>query len=85
MLTMVFLITLLQLLLLVQFSICCELMVNTTYGLLRGTEFKSRNGRIVAAFHGVPFAKPPVGQHRFQVNNFMYKSKVSGFCFNGSG
>ncbi|XP_073975537.1 carboxylic ester hydrolase-like [Rhodnius prolixus] len=43
-----------------------ELIVNTTQGQLRGREFKSRNGRKVAAFSGIPFAKPPLGQLRFQ-------------------
>uniref|UniRef100_T1I1U5 Carboxylesterase type B domain-containing protein n=1 Tax=Rhodnius prolixus TaxID=13249 RepID=T1I1U5_RHOPR len=55
-----------KLVLLVRFAQCIELTVNTTCGSLRGTEFTSRNGRIVAAFHGVPFAKPPVGDLRFQ-------------------
>uniref|UniRef100_T1HHP2 Carboxylic ester hydrolase n=1 Tax=Rhodnius prolixus TaxID=13249 RepID=T1HHP2_RHOPR len=44
-----------------------ELIVNTTQGQLRGREFKSRNGRKVAAFSGIPFAKPPLGQLRFQL------------------
>lgn len=56
-----------ELIFLVQFVQCSELTVNTTCGLLKGTEFKSRNGRVVTAFHGIPFAKPPVGKLRFQV------------------
>ncbi|XP_073973312.1 juvenile hormone esterase-like [Rhodnius prolixus] len=52
--------------LLVQFSLCTELIVNTTCGTLIGREFKSRNGRTVAAFNGIPFAKPPLGKLRFQ-------------------
>ncbi|XP_073973299.1 juvenile hormone esterase-like [Rhodnius prolixus] len=55
-----------KLILLVQFTQCNQLTVNTTYGVLRGREFTSRNGRIVAAFHGIPFAKPPLGELRFQ-------------------
>lgn len=57
-----------ELISLIQFTQCCNLIVNTTYGLLRGTEVKSRYGKVIAAFHGIPFAKPPVGKRRFQVN-----------------
>lgn len=49
------------------FTKCNHLIVNTTQGLLRGREFKSRNGRTVAAFSGIQFAKPPLGRLRFQV------------------
>uniref|UniRef100_T1HHT3 Carboxylesterase type B domain-containing protein n=1 Tax=Rhodnius prolixus TaxID=13249 RepID=T1HHT3_RHOPR len=55
------------LLLKIVFVECSELIVNTTQGQLRGREFKSRNGRKVAAFSGIPFAKPPLGQLRFQL------------------
>ncbi|XP_073975425.1 juvenile hormone esterase-like [Rhodnius prolixus] len=48
------------------FTKCNHLIVNTTQGLLRGREFKSRNGRTVAAFSGIQFAKPPLGRLRFQ-------------------
>ncbi|XP_073973378.1 venom carboxylesterase-6-like [Rhodnius prolixus] len=43
-----------------------QLIVNTTCGTLIGLEFTTGNGRIVAAFHGIPFAKPPLGELRFQ-------------------
>uniref|UniRef100_T1HKV6 COesterase domain-containing protein n=1 Tax=Rhodnius prolixus TaxID=13249 RepID=T1HKV6_RHOPR len=52
--------------LLLQFAQCSQLIVNTTCGTLIGIEFTSRNGSIVAAFHGIPFAKPPLGELRFQ-------------------
>ncbi|XP_073999732.1 juvenile hormone esterase-like isoform X2 [Rhodnius prolixus] len=45
---------------------CDELLVITSGGMLLGREFKSRNGRVVAAFSGIPFAKPPIGFLRFQ-------------------
>ncbi|XP_073975346.1 venom carboxylesterase-6-like isoform X1 [Rhodnius prolixus] len=54
------------LLLKIVFAECLELIVNTAQGQLRGREFKSRNGRKVAAFSGIPFAKPPLGPLRFQ-------------------
>lgn len=46
---------------------CDELLVNTSFGVLQGREFKSRNGRTVAAFSGIPFAKPPLDALRFRV------------------
>ncbi|XP_074000284.1 juvenile hormone esterase-like [Rhodnius prolixus] len=55
-----------DLILIVQISQSCELIVNTTCGSLIGREFKSRNGRTVAAFNGIPFAKPPLNELRFQ-------------------
>ncbi|XP_073999712.1 esterase FE4-like [Rhodnius prolixus] len=45
---------------------CDELLVNTSFGVLQGREFKSRNGRTVAAFSGIPFAKPPLDALRFR-------------------
>lgn len=62
-----------------------ELIVNTTYGLLSGREFKSRNNRTVAAFNGIPFAKPPLGELRFQVRKILlfgfYFILATDFCF----
>lgn len=61
------LILIIELTLLLQFAQCSQLIVNTTCGTLIGLEFTTANGRIVAAFHGIPFAKPPLGELRFQV------------------
>uniref|UniRef100_A0A224Y5Z4 Putative esterase and lipase n=1 Tax=Panstrongylus lignarius TaxID=156445 RepID=A0A224Y5Z4_9HEMI len=55
-----------ELILLAQFTKCNELTVNTSCGMLLGREFKSRNGQIVAAFNGIPYAIPPIGELRFQ-------------------
>ncbi|XP_074000286.1 carboxylic ester hydrolase-like [Rhodnius prolixus] len=60
------LILIIEISLLLQFAKCCQLIVNTTCGTLIGLEFTTANGRIVAAFHSIPFAKPPLGELRFQ-------------------
>ncbi|GJQ67385.1 hypothetical protein Trydic_g8268 [Trypoxylus dichotomus] len=38
----------------------------TKFGEVRGTVLKSREGRLFAAFRGIPYAQPPVGNLRFQ-------------------
>lgn len=34
---------------------------------LLGRGLRSRNGRIIKAFMGIPYAKPPIGELRFKV------------------
>lgn len=46
-------------------------LVETSYGWLQGTLQKSYNGRIFSSFEGVPYAQPPIGPLRFEVN-FIY-------------
>ena len=41
--------------------------ITTEQGTLKGFEQKSRNGTKFQAFLGVPYAKPPVGNLRFEV------------------
>ncbi|KAE9545834.1 hypothetical protein FO519_010954, partial [Halicephalobus sp. NKZ332] len=41
-------------------------IVNTRYGSIRGFEFRSERGFETEVFLGVPFAKPPVGELRFE-------------------
>lgn len=36
-------------------------------GTLEGHVLKTINGREIAAFEGVPYAKPPIGSLRFEV------------------
>nr|XP_003704957.1 PREDICTED: venom carboxylesterase-6-like [Megachile rotundata]XP_012144469.1 PREDICTED: venom carboxylesterase-6-like [Megachile rotundata] len=43
-----------------------EPVVKIKNGTLSGTIMKSRNGREFAAFRGIPFALPPLGELRFQ-------------------
>jgi len=43
--------------------------VNTTLGALRGLTSFSRDGREYFEYRGIPFAKPPVGDLRFEVLN----------------
>jgi len=43
-------------------------IVNTTLGSLQGYTAISRDGREYFGFLGIPFAEPPVGNLRFEVN-----------------
>ncbi|XP_012252139.2 venom carboxylesterase-6-like [Athalia rosae] len=43
-----------------------ELVVNVKNGTLEGIFLKTRKGREYAAFRGIPYALPPVGELRFQ-------------------
>jgi len=45
-----------------------DVLVEIDQGSLRGKRMKSRGGREYLAFIGVPYAKPPLGELRFQVN-----------------
>ena len=42
-------------------------------GKIKGDFGKSLNGRSFYSFEGVPYARPPIGEHRFEVGyNFVY-------------
>jgi carboxylesterase type B len=41
--------------------------ISIEQGELQGTTLTSRNGRTFAAFQGIPYAEPPVGNLRFKV------------------
>lgn len=43
-----------------------SLLVKTKNGFLKGFLFKTIEGKLVNAFLGVPYAKPPVGEFRFK-------------------
>lgn len=45
-------------------------VVNTKYGTVFGSSELSRNNRSYMSFKGIPYAKPPVGELRFQVSFF---------------
>jgi carboxylesterase type B len=50
-------------------------VVTTSLGKIRGYIKTSYDGRKFSAFEGVPFAKPPTGSRRFEVdisNNLEY-------------
>ncbi|XP_073975888.1 esterase FE4-like [Rhodnius prolixus] len=55
-----------NLLCLILFTRCGDYVANTTEGRLSGYHMKSRNNRSFIAFSGIPYAKPPVGNLRFQ-------------------
>ena len=42
-------------------------VVKTKYGYVEGKTISLHTGKKVTRFHGVPFAKPPVGDLRFRV------------------
>lgn len=45
-----------------------ELRITLTNGnKLVGRSLRSHNGRPIKAFMGIPYAKPPIGNRRFQV------------------
>ncbi|XP_033228633.1 esterase E4-like [Belonocnema kinseyi] len=51
------------------FSISCinaALKVKILDGTIQGTEMKTRNGRTISAFFGIPYANPPTGNLRFK-------------------
>ena len=52
--------------LLVPFVYCAS--VETPYGRIRGFDFTTFSGKEVEAFLGIPYAKPPVGELRFEVD-----------------
>ncbi|XP_024082889.1 esterase FE4-like isoform X2 [Cimex lectularius] len=53
--------------LVVDFTLCLSMVqVTVDQGVLRGREFATHGNRTVYAFQGVPYAKPPLGDHRFK-------------------
>ena len=42
-------------------------IVKIKNGTIEGTFMKSRNGREFAAYRGIPYALPPLGELRFEV------------------
>lgn len=43
-------------------------IVNTNFGKVQGQDVTTRCGRQVVQFLGIPYAKPPTGNLRFQVH-----------------
>lgn len=43
--------------------------VKTPYGVVVGYHKKSYNERIYSAFEGIPYAKKPIGELRFEVGS----------------
>lgn len=46
----------------------CEVYIKTKIGTVKGAVMLSRDGNKFDAFLGIPYAKPPIGDLRFQVN-----------------
>jgi hypothetical protein len=45
--------------------------VDTNYGRMRGAKTVARDGRPYIEFLGIPYAKPPIGELRFEVGKIM--------------
>ena len=56
-------------------------LVSVSQGQARGSWMTSQNGRRFAAFRGIPYALPPVGQLRFQVPAPMKSASICRFLF----
>lgn len=69
---MTFTLLVLLLKLLVLFSLCLKtgecVILETKQGKVLGHVEISRGGRQFYAFYGIPYAKPPVGELRFEVS-----------------
>lgn len=48
-------------------SDCSEPLVKCEDGKLTGKVMKTREGKNIVAYLGIPFAKPPIGKLRFKV------------------
>lgn len=60
-----------------------SLTITIAQGTLLGGKSKSRNGTEYRSFLGIPYAKPPVGQLRFQVGLIILNNlKISGLWKN---
>lgn len=42
-------------------------------GIIVGTNYRTVHGREVHGFFGVPYAAPPIGENRFEVNMCIFK------------
>lgn len=50
-----------------------NIVVSTLSGKLQGLFLKSTEGDDYYSFKGVPYAKPPIGDLRFQVSFYLYR------------
>jgi len=62
--------TVICLLLLICLSGAQHVILNTSQGALQGTIEKSRADRQFFAFYGIPYAEPPLGELRFEVEYY---------------
>lgn len=46
-------------------------IINIDQGCLKGKTGQDYNGRRYHSFLGIPYAKPPIGELRFKVGNFI--------------
>lgn len=50
--------------------------VETEQGKLKGSNLKSRDGRDIKAFQGIPYAKPPIGHLRLKVKVHYFRTLI---------
>lgn len=58
-------------------SVFGELQVKISKGTVKGRILKSRDGRPYYSFTGIPYAKPPIGELRFEV--FVFNIKILSY------
>ena len=56
-------------------------LVNVKQGTLRGTVFENINGGQYFSFLGIPYARPPIGELRFQVSSISLSLEFWSFEF----
>lgn len=54
----------------------CDLLVKVEQGVLKGKEVVKQNKTIYHQFSGIPYAKPPLYDLRFQVNYYLWKEST---------
>lgn len=54
------------------FHIIQCIILTTDNGKLLGVQWWSRNGTPFFSYFGIPYAKPPTGDLRFQVNEILF-------------
>jgi hypothetical protein len=65
------------LLLTVVVAVLADDLVVLKQGRLKGHRLTTRKGREIFAFQGIPYAKPPVGELRFQVRSIGVRECLS--------
>ena len=56
-----------------------EVIIKTKYGEIKGFTSKTREGRAYSSFRNIPYAQPPTGKLRFQVN-YLFIVSVHFLC-----
>lgn len=57
--------------------VASKILVTVKNGTLEGTVMKTRKGRDIFGFRGIPYALPPVGELRFEVSKSRFFQKLN--------